>query len=258
MNTIQPVIKIIKSWILILPFLMGSCTHYYYAPNMHNVPLFQQKEELHMDLSGSMGNEFTAFEIQAAFALTDNIGIMGNGFVVDRERGVLTDEYGRGYLIEGGAGTFVPLKNDVVFETYFGLGFGKVENGYDNGTTSKLDFNRYFLQPSIGYTSDFLDIALSLRLCGLRYNDIHFTGILDQDDQDQIQYINRNPFSVLIEPAITLRGGWEHVKFQVQLGYSGNITNPDLLQEDLNANVGIYFTITDKYKNRKSPASNSE
>ncbi len=250
--------KLNTSGILILLFVMSSCTHYNYVPNMHNVPLFQQKEEFHLDLSGSVGNEFSAFEVQTGFSLGNNFAIIGNGFFHDADREMFNDEYCRGHIIEGGAGAFVPMKNSMVFETYFGLGFGKIENGYDNDATSKLDFNRYFLQPSLGYTSDFLDLAVSLRLSGLRYNDIYFNGILDQEDQDQIQYINRNPFSILIEPAFTLRGGWEHVKFQLQLGYSQNLSNPDLLQEDLNASIGMYFTITDKYKNKKSPSSGSE
>jgi len=249
MNTVK------ISGIIILLFLTSSCYHYYYAPNMHNVPLFQQKEELHLDLSGSMGNEFTAFEVQAAFSVADNFALMGNGFMLNRNwDDLIPEDYNRGHLIEGGAGTFVNLDHDMVFEAYTGLGFGKIENGYENSTTSKLSFYRYFLQPSVGYTSDFMDVAVSLRLSGLRYNDIQFTGILEQDDQDQILYINRNPFSILVEPAVTLRGGWEQTKFQLQLGYSENVMNPDLIQERLNINFGIYFTISDKYRKKKSPS----
>jgi hypothetical protein len=253
-NKYTPVMNIIKaSLFLILFSLMISCTHYLYAPNMHNVPLFQQKEEFHLDLSGSMGNEFTAFEVQGAFSLTDNIGIMANGFIVDRERGELfPDEYGRGHLIEGGAGAFLPLDHNMVFETFFGLGLGKVEHGYETGVTSMLNVNRYFLQPSVGYTSDFVDLAISLRFSGLRYNDIHLTGILEEDDQEQIQYAVRNPFSLLIEPAVTLRCGWEHVKFQLQVVFSENLKNPDLLQEHLNFNFGLYFTVSDKYRKQRS------
>jgi hypothetical protein len=243
---------------IILLFVVSSCTHYNYVPNMHNVPLFQQKEEFHLDLSGSVGNEFSAFEVQAGFSLSDNFAVIGNGFFHDADRQMFNDEYCRGHIIEGGAGAFVPMKDNMVFESYFGVGFGKIENGFDDDATTKLDFNRYFIQPSLGYTSDFLDFAVSLRLSGLRYNDIHFTGELDTEDMDQIQYINRNPFSILVEPAITLRAGWEHVKFQLQFGYSVNATNPDLLQEDLNASIGMYFTISDKYKKRKNPSPDSE
>lgn len=243
--------KLKTSGILILLFVMSSCTHYYYVPNMQHVPLFQQKEEFHLDLSGSAGNEFSAFEVQTGFSVANNVAIIANGFFHDADREMFNDEYCRGHLIEGGAGAFVPLQNNMVFETYFGVGFGRIENGYDNDAKSKLNFNRYFAQPSIGYTSDFLDLALSLRFSGLRYNDIHYSGTLYQDDQDQIQYINRNPFSILIEPALTLRGGWEHIKFQLQLGYSENLSNPDLLQEDMNASFGIYFTISDKYRKNK-------
>ena len=258
MNAIRPVNIIRILCILIPSFFTGGCTHYNYVPNMHNVPLFQQKEEFHLDLSGSMGNEFSAFEVQTGFSLGNNFAVIANGFFHDADREMFNDEYCRGHLIEGGAGAFVPMQNNMVFESYCGVGFGKIENGFDNDATSKLDFNRYFFQPSLGYTSDFLDFAISLRLSGLRYNDIHFSGSLDQEDQDQIQYINRNPFSVLIEPALTLRAGWEHIKFQLQIGYSQNLSNPDLLQEDLNLSLGMYFTISDKYKNKKSPSSVSE
>jgi hypothetical protein len=247
-----------NSGYIFLLFIVSSCTHYNYVPNMHNVPLFQQKEEFHLDLSGSVGNEFSAFEVQAGFSLSDNFAVIGNGFFHDADRQMFNDEYCRGHIIEGGAGAFVPMKDNMVFESYFGVGFGKIENGFDDDATTKLDFNRYFIQPSLGYTSDFLDFAVSLRLSGLRYNDIHFTGDLDTDDMDQIQYINRNPFSILVEPALTLRAGWEHIKFQLQFGYSINTTNPDLLQEDLNASIGMYFTISDKYKKRKNPSPDSE
>ena len=230
--------------------LTAGCTHYYYAPNMHNVPLFQQKEELHLNLSGSAGNEFSAGELQAAYAPADHFGIMVNGFLVDRKQNT-EDEYGRGYLVEGGAGTFVLLDSNLIFESWLGLGYGKVENGYGNASASVLQFNRYFFQPSLGYTSDYFDFAVSLRFSGLRYNDIRLTGTLVQRDHDEIEYINRNPFSLIIEPAFTLRVGWEYLKFQGQFGYSRNITNPELKQEELNLNVGLYITISDKYSKKK-------
>ncbi len=234
---------------LSLLLIISGCTHNFYTPNIQNVPLFQQKKEFHLSLDGSVGNDFQGFEAQTAFSVADYLGFMVNGFYNNNEWRIEgMNEYLKGYLIEGGAGTFIPLNSNMVFEAYTGAGFGKSENGYFYDATSKLNFNRYFIQPSIGYTTDPVDLAISLRLSGLQYSNIHFTGNLDQKYQEQIQYIDGHPFSILLEPALTFRRGWQHMKLQLQLGYSINVSNPDLPQEHVSASIGLYITISNKFR----------
>jgi hypothetical protein len=69
---------------------------------------------------------------------------------------------------------------------------------------------------------------------------------------DDLNYIKINSSSLLVEPALTIRGGWKFVKIQTQLGLSRNLTNPGLMQEEVNLNVGLYITIATKYQKNNS------
>jgi hypothetical protein len=50
-------------------------------------------------------------------------------------------------------------------------------------------------------------------------------------------------YSGLIEPALTLRGGWRQFKLQVQLGMSRNLTHPDFPQVENYVSVGGYVAM---------------
>jgi len=60
------------------------------------------------------------------------------------------------------------------------------------------------------------------------------------------EYPINKPYS-LLEPAITMRFGWEHVKIQTQFVRSFNLSKAQLSQDYINLNFGLYFTLTDKY-----------
>jgi hypothetical protein len=243
-------------WILVILSLTAGCAHYSYIPNMHNVPLFQKEKELHMNFSSCISNGFNGCEAQAAFSVSNHLGIIVNHFshpflyLLSHD-----DDKCKGHLIEGGAGVFFPLNKHLVFETYTGIGFGKIKNIYRSWSYTTFKYNRYFLQPSIGFTSNFFNTAFALRINGIRYNDIQYTEILGIDEQDQIQYINRNPFSILIEPGVILRIRDEFLKFQVEAGYSGNISNTDLLQEDFYFSFGFRISIANFIRAMFSHAS---
>ncbi len=246
------VVKI--QWILIILVLTGGCSNYNYIPNTHNIPLLQEEGEIHLDFSGSFGNSLT-YEGQAAFSAVKNFGIIGN--ISYHNALLFGDEYDDcyGYHVEGGAGTFLSLNRHFIFETYTGFGFGKVLNGYPYSTTAIFRFNRYFLQPSVGYTSDSFDAAFALRMCGLRYHDNQLMGVPRDGDPFQLVYLESIPLSILLEPAVTLRVGWEFAKIQLKAGYSGNITNPDIWQADFYFSLGIYLTLSNKFLTREKPVS---
>jgi hypothetical protein len=239
---------------------LSSCFHYYYIPNSHNVPLFQEKGEVRA--AASITNE-----IQTAYAITDHFGVMANAFFVplsyqDKEK---KGNGGGGFLIEGGAGYFTKLNENWVFETYGGYGAGNVLNIYTNNNPywhdgdlplykgyTMMNVNRAFLQPSIGYTNMNFDFAVSARLAGLWYTHLKTHGLpADFFYAKDIAMMRKNVF-MQIEPAVTLRGGWKYVKLQGQLGYSGNINNKPLLQIPFNLNLGIYLSFAQKYRKQKT------
>ena len=227
--------------------IFNSCTHYYYAPNMHNVPLFQEEKEMRIAVAKSGGDEFKGVEFQGAYSFTKNFGVMANGFFVNTQEG---GEYGKGKLVELGAGYFKPLNKYFVFETYGGFGWGKAENQYAPGFTSTANFERYFIQPAIGFTSNWFDVAISSRICGLYYDKVDHNISSNSYEIEDLDYIEDHTSSYLFEPALTVRGGWKYVKVQLQLGYSHNLNNPELQQEKLNANIGLYFSLSDKYREK--------
>ena len=166
-------------------------------------------------------------------------------FLFSQKKGAYS---GKGNLIEAGVGFFKPIGKHFVFETYGGFGQGSVTNNSRIGR-STFKLSRYFIQPSIGFTTPWFDIAASARFCELSYNQLD-SGKTISTDKTELDYITDNKTSLLFEPALTIRGGWKYIKCQMQLGLSQNLTNPDFQQEVFNFNLGVYVAISDKYKTK--------
>ena len=135
-----------------------------------------------------------------------------------------------------------------IFEAYGILGFGSIENHFPSkqenapGTVNDLSASivRVGVQPNFGYKSDYFSIALSSRFVNLSYNNIE--GDLQFGGKSQSQYLNDNSSNFLIEPAITIRGGFKKIKLQLQHGYSFNLTNTAFRQDVAFLTAGINFS----------------
>lgn len=254
--------------IIFLLLFLSSCSHYFYIPNSHNVPLFQEKGEMRAFVCKN--GDFDGREIQTAYAVTDHIGIMANGFYVP-----FAEDYegndGSGYLIEGGAGYFTKLKRRWSFETYAGYGAGNVQNKYYQQNVgfwansepyyagrSIMNINRIFIQPSFGFTSSAFDIALSNRFSGIWYTNVRAYDLPQNFEYaDDLKRMRKGAF-IQVEPAVTVRAGWKYAKLQLQLGFSGNINNRPFRYYDYgNMNLGLYLSFADKFKRKpvKQPAT---
>lgn len=120
-----------------------------YMPNVPNVPMFTEKGELsaagHITPKGNI-------TFNTAYAVTDNIGVMLNGSMLNQER---KKRDFRHNLIEAGAGyftTFGPNQNRVL-EIYGGLGGGSSDRtekeskeGVMTYTRREAGFSKYFTQ----------------------------------------------------------------------------------------------------------------
>jgi hypothetical protein len=233
------------------------------VPNAHNVPLFQAKHEVRLSAGACAGDEYTGGDFQAAVAITDHIGVMVNGFTAKGEEEyeefhLFSSPYddpeiihntGKGHFVEFGPGLYIPLfgHEKGVFETFAGIGSGSVTSGY-NSTSSDIKFQRYSLQPSIGYTGRVFDIAFSTRFAILNYTDIKYQTGLPADEILYLRNLSEKNLSLLIEPAVTIRLGYQNVKLQGQFGSSNNRSIEDF-RNNFNFNLGILFSITDKYRN---------
>jgi len=225
---------------LLLFWLLASCTHYYYTPNSQNVPLLQEKGESRISASYYGSEESTGFVLNSALSITDNIGLIGNFIKGGAEE---STHWGRGNFSELGIGYFIPTGNNIIFECYGGFGLGNVKNHYSNDFESKMNFSRYYIQPSLGYTSNVFEFAMSNRFCLLNYYNIQYDSELKEFHQiTDIRYISNHENFILIEPAFTLRVGSEKFKIQAQLVRSIPYKN-QLKMEEVNFNIGFIIKI---------------
>ena len=223
-------------------FVFTSCNPKYYSPNTQNVPLISAQGEKNITVAAN-GNQV---ELQGAMGVTDKIALQLNGGLYipkDQDNG----NGGKGNFIEVGAGYFKEVQPNWVFETYALAGFGSFKNYLpstiaDNpGTKGDLSANifRVGVQPNFGYKTKYFSAMVSSRFVNLSYSNIK--GDLIFAGEQQLTYLKDNNSNFLIEPALTLRGGLEKVKLQVQYGYSFNVSNSHFRQDKPFLTVGLNF-----------------
>jgi len=211
-----------------LMLVVTGCSPIYYAPSVHNVPMLQGKGDgtfaVHVASDGGA--------VQGAYAVAEHVGVMVNVNSF-KQKDNNDNDGGSGSLFEVGVGYHRNLGGTVVWENYLLLGGGSVEDHFSLSTgpfktgagTLDAKFTRWGVQPSLSLHSRIVDTAVSLRLMGLKYSDA--SGNLIYNGQDQVAYLNGLGSQFLVEPAITLKGGWDPIKLQLQLGWSKNITSQD-------------------------------
>jgi hypothetical protein len=251
--------------LLVLVIMTASCTHVYYAPNTANAPLLSEKGETRINALYSAGgvSEFSGGELQVAHAIGKNFGLMVNGMAVSRSDEI-TDwdfnsgttashtEKGNGSYIEFAGGYFTTLDKSkkIVFETYGGFGAGSAKNDYDFGDYSKVNSAKIFIQPSIGYRTNYFEMAVVPKVSFINWN-IKEKRISNQGNSDagEIVAIESKPHFVAFEPALLLRAGGKDFKAQASLSFSntqsssGSGYRTDDLIEGLNASIGISINL---------------
>jgi hypothetical protein len=240
-----------------IAIMLSACTHYYYAPNTSNIPLFKEKNTMKINGGYSSGDNYNGADVQLAYSVNSKIGVMFNSFFagntedVENNSGYYHTESGKGSLFEIGAGYYKPFgdQNKWTFETYVGAGAGTENHSYEGNQKAKLNLRRYFVQPSIGYNSSngLLEVALGSRFCDLKLkvkeHNVTATGGANDTNKRDLDNISLFPSSALWEPTVRLAMGWNNFKFYLQLTSSQNLSNMSLPQDHSNFNIGIKFTI---------------
>jgi hypothetical protein len=241
------------SFAIVIIFLLSSCSKVMYIPNSLNVPLFNEKKEFKANISIN--------DYQVAYAVTNHIGLMANGYVRSSsfsDGSVSSSNLNYSStrnLLEGGIGYFKPISEGFVYETYFGGGIGNLTyNGLEYGGTSGVDykysanFNRLFIQPSIGFTNDIIDVSFSARIVRLAFNNIKTENYTPQMLIDeQINDLDKTNF-FFIEPALTFRIGYKWGKFQTQIAYSNKMNAEPLNYQKFSFNLGLHIDISPRFK----------
>lgn len=229
--------------VLLLP-AVAACNPIYYSPNTQNVPLLLEKGEG----IGSAATDGSRFEAEGAYALSDGIGVQVNAGVY-RPDDLDNGDGGSGHFFEGGIGYFAPLQDGIQWEVYGLLGTGSFENHFPStvngnpGTTGDISGSllRYGLQPAVGYRTGRFEAAVSSRLVGLSYSGVE--GSLIVDSEDQVAMLEEGGTYFLVEPALTLRAGFDRFKVQLQIGGSFNLTDGEFPQDDSMTSIGVVMRV---------------
>lgn len=233
---------------ILVVIVVSSCNPVYYRPNTQQIPLFKEKGEGRASIASNMEDQI---ELQGAYAVSNNIGIVANGLYAKYNLDNGTDMV-KGKLIEAGAGYFMPVKYNFVFEVYGLAGIGHVHNRFGETITPifdrtiESDLFRLSVLPVIGYRIPNFSVALSTRIALLNY--FNYKGGYIYDSELQTYYLHNNKSNILLEPALTIRGGWHAIQLQAQLVGCVNLSNSNFHQENTGGSLGIIFLLNNKSK----------
>ncbi len=186
---------------LLLVLLLQAC-NIAYIPNTFNSPLLRNKGDA--QVNAWVGS--TGFEGQAAVAITDNIGIILNGQYLQSKQ---EDDDGdielieKHKLLEGAVGYTERFSDMGIFEIYAGGGVGMAPTNFRdiiwNGDQD-VRFNRWFIQPALGFCNDWLDLSVVSRLSlvdiGPQKNWFYEPGIVGKLGYKRLRFVGNIGFSV--------------------------------------------------------------
>jgi hypothetical protein len=219
--------------LVLLMVLFASCSPEY-IPNMVNSPMFSNAGEFQATVATGTSN----FDAQAGYAITDHIAIIANGSYADQTNDT-TDEFHKHLIVEGGLGYYQKINSAARMEVFGGYGVGKIQTLEDYGMgldQVDVQFNRIFLQPAIGASTDFFDGSFAARFA------------MVQMVPENAQTISKS-WNAFIEPVITAKMGYKYVKAVIQFGYSfpTNEERIDYNHQRLILNFGLTFNIGRDY-----------
>ncbi|HNQ82029.1 MAG TPA: hypothetical protein PLW31_11145 [Bacteroidales bacterium] len=241
--------------ILIITILLPCCIPCYYTPNVQNVPLFNSRNQANFTAGYRFGTYSRGWDIQSAYSITDHIGVMGNyqhfgAQYTEWNNGTAVFDNGhfKGDYFEFGAGYYTLIPKEFIFESYAGTGWGKVTNEFSYQfypVESAVNYNRYFVQPSIGWRHSHIGLAFSTRFCVVHYTRYKMIDPQNTYDINELMGLEHNP-CWLLEPAFTFRGGGRIVKFQVQACLSFPLNNKEINYDPFSFSFGVVAMINGK------------
>jgi hypothetical protein len=218
--------KVVYVVMVCMGFLLPSCA--VYSPNTLNTPNLKEKGDLHV--GGHVGNGLNG---QAAYAVTDHIGVMANYMHLKSkaESETSDDREGTGKLFETGLGYFIRCGESNVSEFYSGYGLGNVSitktSPQNVIKTLKVNGSKFFIQPGWVYSKRFFEVGLNARMSFVKFSNLQTTYTKDDLQIDDFEDIT-TPTWIFLEPAVTIRAGLEKIKFQLQIGHSFKLNDKNL------------------------------
>lgn len=235
-------------------FFFQSCSPVPYANVGQNVPLFKNKGEVNINASVANTDDAAGWGAQTAWAVDSSIAVIGSFYSMKESDAPQSPEEwsGKGRYFELGVGLFGNGKKDpgLVYETFAGLGFSRIENQTAAGSHLDVRYNKFFLQGSIGYSINWIEIALTPRISYINYTKHSYSFPDAENNTAAAAYFRNNDGKLVLEPGVTVRLGYENIKLNVN--YCGS-TFKAKEAEDINLNtefvsIGLNYLFTNRYK----------
>lgn len=219
---------------LVIMILFSSC-NVLYIPSSHNSPMLSNKNEF--QVSALVG---TGINLQTAYAVTDHVGIMLNGYFYSSEKelkieGNSTKKMKELWVsYEFGAGYYTKVFDVFTFEIFAGGGTGQVpadfryvDYNYDGTQTSTM--STLFIQPALGFRSKLIDLSGVSRFSAIAMNN-------------QMRYF--------FEPGLVAKLGYKNLRLMGNFGISIHMNNLEDATWDylpFNVGLGLQYNIGRKY-----------
>lgn len=215
---------------IIIVLLFTSCK-ILYIPTTHNSPMLSNKDEF--QVSALVG---TGVNLQSAYAVTDHVGLMLNGFFLSSNKEIdlgsdSTKKINELWLtFEAGAGYFTKVLDVFTFEIYAGGGTGRVPGDFRNVNytydgTQTAPMSKLFIQPAIGFRSKIVDISGVTRFSAITMNNQMWyffePGVVAKLGYKNFRFIGSVGLSKPMEKLV--ESTWDYMPVSMGLGLQYNI-----------------------------------
>ena len=208
--------------ISVLSLFLGSCRARFYTPNRNPIPFFKAKGDVFIDAST---NVFNKYDLTLGYALTNALGAYV-GYAGASQKGDFSDtfKYSKykysGDMLNLGFGYFLNqnIAEHFRFEVFGDYGMGTYKNSVvgDKNQYFNGKYQRIGIMPNIGYSSENFSMAYSVRLSQLSFSNASFSDSAVWSDD--INRLSSKDYYTMLEQCIQFRMGFEHIKFQAQIG----------------------------------------
>lgn len=222
--------------------ILCSCQTYQYYPTTQTVLKFKEKGDLCFSL-GATPNDCKSsnlgYAITQNVALSSDFQVCNTYFSPEAEVKHRIDDFiwnNEIILFKKYPNSFIPTLN-------LGYTLGQIDR---NSDICPIDFNSWFLQPSIGYSGNYFDVAISGRISKVKF-DLHPTQLYDYFLETDPEFVNSYPREktdyYMLEPAITLGGGFKNYKFHLQYVFVNKFNSEYLHYDRSNFHLSASITI---------------
>jgi len=252
--------------VIAIILLFSSCAPRIFLPDRANVPMLREAGEMKLNTSLKRQNQSeapgTGWSPSVDFAASPfrNLGLMASYRSTDKyanEDFWLSNRERHdsirytGSRFEFGAGYYSRFGGKGLFEIYGGGGFGEIRrNNLKNMSGNyHADYYRIFLQPAVGFTHrDIIEFSGGMRFTYQRYANFtsSMPGMVHSFTTPPAE-IDRVAF-YFIEPFVNFSVGTKYVKFNIQPGFSNNISSPSLdNQVSFYLSMGVTFQLAPRF-----------